>query len=169
MALPTGKNITPDTKLHFMTEDEHFMREALKEARVAFDNNEVPVGAVIEYKGEVYATGRNRRIEKNSAISHAEIEAIQVAGAKLGDWRLEGMTLYVTSEPCIMCAGAIIHSRIKRVVYGCKEPKMGAVESIFRIFDINELHHKPEYVSGVSENECSGILTEFFQKVRKSK
>ena len=149
-----------------MTEHERFMREALKEARLAFDNNEVPIGAVIEYKGEVYSTGRNRRIEKNSAISHAEIEAIQSACLKLGDWRLDGMTLYVTSEPCIMCAGAIIHSRIKRVVYGCKEPKMGAVESLCRVFDIDKLHHRPEYISGILEEECSGILTEFFQKVR---
>ncbi|MCX6112206.1 MAG: nucleoside deaminase [Proteobacteria bacterium] len=162
------KNITPDIKKqeHRIAECERFMREALKEARLAFDNKEVPIGAVIEYNGEIFARGRNRRIEKNSSISHAEIEAIQDACKKLGDWRLENMTIYITSEPCLMCAGAIVHSRIKKVVYGCKEPKMGAIESRHRVFDIeNDI----EYIGGILEKECSGILTRFFENIRKEK
>jgi tRNA(adenine34) deaminase len=148
---------------------ERFMLEALKEARLAFNEDEVPVGAVIEYRGEVFAKGHNRRIGKNSSIAHAEMEAIEEASRKHGDWRLEGMTLYVTSEPCIMCAGAAIHSRIGRVVYGCMEPKMGAAGSICNVFDIDKLHHKPEVLGGVLENECSAVLTEFFEKLRDKK
>jgi tRNA(adenine34) deaminase len=158
------KNITPDSKVH-----ESFMREALKEAKVAFDKNEVPIGAVIEYGGEIFTRSHNKRITKNSSIAHAEMEVIEEASKKLGDWRLEGMTLYVTSEPCLMCAGAMIHSRIKRVVYGCKEPKMGAVTSIYNAFDVEKLHHKPEVIGGVLEKECSAILSEFFKKVRMEK
>ncbi|MEI6092105.1 MAG: tRNA adenosine(34) deaminase TadA [bacterium] len=157
----TGRKTTPESKRH-----EYFMQEALKEARLAFDKNEVPVGCVIVYKDEIYSKGHNRRIEKSDPTSHAEIEAIQSACTKRADWRLEDMTLYVSSEPCLMCAGAIIHSRISKVVYGCKERKMGAVESIYRAFDINTLHHKVEYIGGVLEKECSDILTEFFKKIR---
>ena len=162
--MPTEKNITPDIKQH-----EYFMSEALKEARLAFDQEEVPVGAVIEYKGEIFSKGHNRRIEKKSSIAHAEIEAIEKACKKLGDWRLDGMTIYVTSEPCLMCAGAVVHSRIKKVVYGCKEPKMGALRSKYRVFDVNDLHHKVEYIGGILEKECAAILTEFFAKIRKNK
>ena len=121
---------------------------------------------MMKYKGKVYARGRNRRIEKNSAISHAEIEAIQNACNKLGDWRLQDMTLYVTVEPCIMCAGAIIHSRIKKVVYGCNEPKMGAVTSIVDIFDNEKLHHKPSVIGGVLKEECTDLLSSFFKNKR---
>jgi len=159
--MPTGNNITLKTKEH-----EKFMREAIKEALRASREGEVPIGAVIEYKGKVFARGHNKRIKKNSAIAHAEVEAIQKACKKNGDWRLEGMTLYVTSEPCIMCAGAIIHSRIGTVVYGCKEPKMGADGSLCNIFDIGKLHHRPRIIGRVLEQECSGILTEFFKILR---
>jgi tRNA(adenine34) deaminase len=158
-----GKNILPDRP----NNDEKFMRLAIEEALLASNEGEVPVGAVIEFNGEVFATGRNKRISKNSAIAHAEIEAIEAATKKLHDWRLQDMTLYVTTEPCIMCAGAIIHSRIKRVVYGCKEPKMGAVTSIVSIFDNEKLHHKTNVTGGVLEKECSSILSSFFENLRK--
>ena len=159
-----GKSILPDKKI--LNTDEHFMKLAILEATKASLDGEVPIGAVIEFNGELFATGRNSRISKCSAIAHAEIEAIEAAVKKNKDWRLEGMTLYITAEPCVMCAGAIIHSRIKRVVYGCKEPKMGAVESILNVFDIEKLHHKPEVTGGVLEKECSSLLSSFFQKLR---
>jgi tRNA(adenine34) deaminase len=143
------------------------MRQAIDQAKLSATENEVPIGAVIEYKGKIFATGRNRRIQKHSAIAHAEIEAIENAAKKLGDWRLEEMTLYVTVEPCIMCAGAIIHSRIKHVVYGCPEPKMGGVETLFHIFDNKKLHHKPKYTKGVMEDECGSLLKDFFKKCRE--
>jgi tRNA(adenine34) deaminase len=156
-----GKNILPDKSI-----DENFMSIAIKEARLAADEGEVPVGAVIEFNGELFATGHNKRISKNSAIAHAEIEAIEAAVKKHGDWRLADMTLYVTAEPCIMCAGAIIHSRIKRVVYGCSEPKMGAIISILNVFDNEKLHHKPAVTGGVLKEECSAILSAFFKNKR---
>ncbi len=158
-----GKNTLPDGPVN----DEKFMRLAIKEAIKASCEGEVPVGAIIEFNDKVFATGRNKRIKNNSAIAHAEIEAIERAVKKNKDWRLEGMTLYVTTEPCIMCAGAIIHSRIKRVVYGCAEPKMGAVASIFKVFDNKKLHHKPLVTGGVLAKECSNILSSFFKKIRK--
>lgn len=162
--MPTEKNITLELKRH-----DFFMQEALKEAKLAFDKNEVPIGCVIVYKDEIYSRGHNKRIQNSSPISHAEIEAIQDACKKRNDWRLEHMTLYVSSEPCLMCAGAIIHSRISKVVYGCREPKMGAVESVYKAFDIENLHHKVEYLGGILEKECSNILTEFFKKIRQSR
>lgn len=158
-----GKNILPESS---SINDEKFMNIALNEAVKAAKEGEVPVGAVIEFKGKVFARGRNKRIQKASAIAHAEIEAIEKAVRKNKDWRLEGMTLYVTTEPCIMCAGAIIHSRIKRVVYGCVEPKMGAVTSILNVFDNKKLHHRPSVTSGVLSKECSSILSSFFKKIR---
>lgn len=158
-----GRNILPDSPVN----DEKFMRLAIKEAVKASCEDEVPVGAIIEFNGKVFATGRNKRIKKNSAIAHAEIEAIEKAAKKNKDWRLTGMTLYVTTEPCLMCAGAIIHSRIKRVVYGCKESKMGAVTSILNVFDAKKLHHKPVVTGGVLEKECSNVLSSFFKNLRK--
>jgi tRNA(adenine34) deaminase len=149
-----------------INKNKYFMEQAIEQAKLAAAENEVPIGAVIEYKGEILSTGRNRRIQKSSAIAHAEIEAIEAAAKKLGDWRLEGMSLYVTIEPCVMCAGAIIHSRIKQVIYGCAEPKMGGVESIFKIFDHSKLHHKPKYIKGVMEDECRKLLRDFFKKKR---
>jgi tRNA(adenine34) deaminase len=156
-----GKNILPD-----ISTDEKFMSIAIKEAHLAASEGEVPVGAAIEFNGELFAVGHNKRISKNSAIAHAEIEAIEAAVAKNGDWRLQGMTLYVTAEPCIMCAGAIIHSRIKRIVYGCDEQKMGAVTSILNGFDNEKLHHKPTVTVGVLKEECSTILSSFFKSKR---
>ena len=161
-----AKNITPSRTNGPKSLDEYFMKQALVQARRAFNKEEVPIGAVIEYKGRVFSKAYNQRIKKNSALAHAEMLAIEKACKKLGDWRLEDMTLYVTCEPCLMCAGAIIHSRIKRLVYGCSEPKMGAIKSQYRVFNNKNSHHKVILKAGVLENDCKSILKEFFKNLR---
>lgn len=145
--------------------EEGFMEEALRLAREAFDAGEVPVGCVIVRKGEIVGRGRNRREGGKSALAHAEIEAIHDACRNLGGWRLWECTLYVTLEPCPMCAGAIINARIPKVVYGASDRKCGAVRSVCSLFDMNFNHH-PEVVAGVLEAECAELLTDFFQNLR---
>jgi tRNA(adenine34) deaminase len=149
--------------------DEFYMLIAVKEAEKAALKGEVPVGAVIVHNEKVVSKAHNLRISKNSSVAHAEILAIEKASRKTGDWRLEGMTLFVTCEPCIMCAGAVIHSRLKKVVYGCREPKMGAVESVYNVFNCDNLHHKPEIYGRVLEKECRKLLQDFFKRVRTDK
>ncbi len=148
--------------------DEKFMLEALKEAKKSELESEVPVGAVITFENKIIAVGRNRRELSKNAISHAEIEAINNACEFLHSWRLLGCTLYVTLEPCPMCAGAVINSRISRLVYGAKDPKAGSCGSVINLFDL-PYNHKPEIISGVLEKECSNILTNFFKKLRNIK
>nr|MBQ8244412.1 nucleoside deaminase [Oscillospiraceae bacterium] len=145
--------------------DERFMDEALALAREAFGQGEVPVGCVIVRKGEIVGRGRNRRETDKSALAHAEIEAIGEACRTLGGWRLWECTLYVTLEPCPMCAGAIINARIPRVVYGASDAKCGAVRGVCSLFDMHFNHH-PAVEAGIREAECSALLTEFFQKLR---
>ncbi len=145
--------------------DEQFMDEALALAREAFDAGEVPVGCVIVKDGEIVGRGRNRREKDKSALAHAEIEAISEACRNLGGWRLWQCTLYVTLEPCPMCAGAILNARIPRVVYGAGDKKCGAVRSVCSLFSM-EFNHHPKVESGIREEECAGLLTEFFQKLR---
>ena len=145
--------------------DETFMDEALILAREAFEEGEVPVGCVIVRKGEIVGRGRNRRERDKSALAHAEIEAIAEACRTLGGWRLWECTLYVTLEPCPMCAGAIINARIPRVVYGASDSKCGAVRGVCSLFDMNFNHH-PTVEAGIREEECAALLTEFFQKLR---
>lgn len=145
--------------------DEVFMKEALVLARQAADAGEVPVGCVIVRNGEIVGRGRNRREGDKSALAHAELEAIQDACRRLGGWRLWECTLYVTLEPCPMCAGAIVNARIPRVVYGASDAKCGAVQSVCSLFDMKFNHH-PAVESGVLEAECAALLTEFFQKLR---
>ena len=145
---------------------EKYMINALELAQEAFENGEVPVGCVIvSPDGTVIGSGRNRCIETRSATRHAEIEAIATAGRALGDSRLTGCTMYVTLEPCPMCAGAIINSRISRLVYGAKEPRFGSCGSVINLF-MENYGFSPEIYGGVMESECAGILGEFFQKVR---
>ena len=146
-------------------DDLDFMDEALVLAREAFDDGEVPVGCVIVRSGEIVGRGRNRREKGKSALAHAEIEAIGEACRNLGGWRLWECTLYVTLEPCPMCAGAIINARIPRVVYGASDAKCGAVGSVCSLFSM-EFNHHPTVESGIREEECAGLLTEFFQKLR---
>ena len=145
--------------------DEVFMAEALKLAREAFDEGEVPVGCVIVRGEEIVGRGRNRREGVKNALAHAEIEAINDACRRLGGWRLWECTLYVTLEPCPMCAGAIVNARIPRVVYGASDQKCGAVRSVCALFDMKFNHH-PAVEAGVLEEECGALLTEFFRKLR---
>ncbi len=146
-------------------EDLRFMEEALKLAAEAAEDGEVPVGCVIVRRGEIVGRGRNRRETGKTALGHAELDAIADACAKLGGWRLWDCTLYVTLEPCPMCAGAIINARIPRVVYGASDKKAGSCGSVCNLFSMNYNHH-PQVVSGVMEEECAALLKDFFEKLR---
>ncbi len=141
------------------------MQMALAEANIAFNKGEVPVGAVIVKNGEVIARGHNRREEKQNALSHAEIECINEACEKLGTWRLEDCTMYVTLEPCPMCTGAIINSRIKRVVFGAFDSKAGCMDSVLNLCDY-PFNHRPEIYGGIMEDKCKELLQEFFKEKR---
>ena len=145
--------------------DIKYMEKALELAREAFEDDEVPVGAVIVRNDEIVATGRNRREKEKNALLHAETDAINNACKALGGWRLWQCRLYVTLEPCPMCAGAIINARIPVVVYGAKDPKAGSVGSITDLFSMPYNHH-PQVVSGVMETECAGLLRDFFRSLR---
>lgn len=144
------------------------MSAALELAKQSAAEGEVPVGAVIVRNGEIVSTGRNRRESDKNAIVHAELQAIDRACSALGGWRLWECELYVTMEPCPMCAGAIINSRIKRVVFGAYDSKAGSCGSVINLFDL-PYNHKPELTGGYMEKECSAILTEFFKELRKKK
>lgn len=147
---------------------EIFMEVALDLAKEAFDEGEVPVGAVIVKEGKIISTGRNRREIGKNSLYHAEIEAIDKACKKLGRWRLLGCDLYVTLEPCPMCAGAIINSRIEKIFFGAKDLKAGSCGSVINLFEL-PYNHKPELFGGVLEEECSLILSKFFKNLRKNK
>ena len=145
--------------------DERFMKTAIALGEEASKEGEVPVGAVIVREGKIIATGRNRREALGNSLAHAEIEAINNACKVLGGWRLTGCTLYVTLEPCPMCAGAIVNSRIDRVVYGAADMKAGSAGSLFNLFEL-PYNHKPLVNSAVLEKECSAQLEDFFRKLR---
>lgn len=147
--------------------DEDYMRLALQEADCAAQKGEIPIGAVLVLEGEVVAKAHNMRETWQDATAHAEVVVIQEACKKLARWRLDDAILYVTVEPCPMCAGAIVNSRIRKVVYGCTDTKAGGVESIFNILSNPSLNHKPEIISGICENECRGIIKNFFKKRRQ--
>ena len=146
-------------------DDLYYMDKALKLAEEAAQAGEVPVGCVITLGDEIVGRGRNRREESGSALAHAEIEAIHEACTRLGGWRLWQCTLYVTLEPCSMCAGAILNARIPRVVYGASDKKFGACRSVCSLFDMNFNHH-PKVEAGVREEESAALLKEFFQNLR---
>ncbi len=146
--------------------DRPFMELALAEARLAAAEGEVPVGAVVVQNGRVIATGRNRRENDRNALAHAECEAIRSAGLALGNWRLTGCTLYVTLEPCPMCAGAIINARVDRVVYGAADPAGGCAGSLINLFAL-DLPHRPALTTGVLAEECRAVLAAFFQTRRR--
>lgn len=150
-----------------MLSDYDFMELALKEAREAYALGEVPIGAVLVMDGTVIATGHNMRETWHDATAHAEVIAIQEACRKLGRWRLTGATLYVTIEPCPMCAGALVMSRIDRLVYGSPDYKAGAVESLFNIVQNDALNHKIEVLAGVRADECATLMRDFFRERRK--
>lgn len=145
---------------------EGFMRQALDLAREAAARGEVPVGCVIVQGDRVVGRGRNRREEKQHTQSHAEMEAIQQANEALGSWRLDECTLYVTLEPCPMCAGAILNARIPRVYYGARDREMGACGGVLNLF-MEDFPQRPALVGGILEEECRGVLTDFFRQLRK--
>ena len=149
-----------------MTKQEEYMSLALDLAREAAAAGEVPVGCVIVKDGVVVGAGRNRREEKHSALSHAEVEAIAKANQALGSWRLDGCELYVTLEPCPMCAGAILNARISRVWYGARDSAFGACGGVVNLF-MEDFPNRPALVGGVLEEECRQVLTKFFQSLRR--
>lgn len=159
-----------DDLLADLQTDDYFMQQALREAGKAYAAQEVPIGAVIVREGKIIARAWNQVETLKDATAHAEMLALTSAQEAVGDWRLEGCTLYVTKEPCPMCAGAIVHCRPNRVVFGCPDPKGGAAGGWINLLDSNPpLNHKCETVSGVLENECVGILQTFFREARANK
>jgi len=142
------------------------MKEAIKEAKKAAKIGEVPIGCVIVYEDKVIARGYNKRNTKKTTLAHAELLAIQKASKKLGDWRLEDCTMYVTLEPCQMCAGAIIQARMKEVVVGAMNPKAGCAGSVLNILQMQEFNHQAELITGVMEEECKMVLQDFFKELR---
>ena len=149
-----------------LTDDEKFMKLALKEAKKAYNLGEVPIGCVIVYEGKIIGRGYNRRNTDKTTLSHAEITAIKKASKYIGDWRLEGCTLYVTLEPCQMCAGAIIQARMDRVVMGSMNPKAGCGGSLLNILESDLFNHQANVTRGVLDDECSALLTKFFKELR---
>ncbi|MBV7509611.1 tRNA adenosine(34) deaminase TadA [Bacillus sp. sid0103] len=150
-------------------QDEHFMKEAIKEAKKAEQLNEVPIGAVIVIDGKIVARAHNLRESEQNAVAHAELLAIDQACKERGSWRLEESTLYVTLEPCPMCAGAIILSRVNRVVYGAADPKGGCVGTLMNLLEDDRFNHQSDVTRGVLEEECGQMLSDFFRKIRERK
>jgi tRNA(adenine34) deaminase len=149
--------------------DARYMAVALTEARRAFESDEVPVGAVIVYRNAVIGAGYNRREEMQSPMAHAEMLAIEQASRRLGSWRLSKCCLYVTLEPCIMCVGAILQARLGRLVFGCLDPKGGAVESLYRLCEDTRLNHRLPAEGGVLSERCAKLLEQFFRRLRERK
>ncbi len=149
--------------------DEKYMKEAVRQAKKAYGIGEVPIGCVIVYEDKIIGRGYNRRTVDKNTLAHAELIAIRKACKKIGDWRLEGCTMYVTLEPCQMCSGAIVQSRIPRVVIGCMNPKAGCAGSILNLLQVEEFNHQTELTKGVLEEECSQMMKEFFKELRDSK
>lgn len=153
--MPTIKNI-----------HEKYMKEALKQAKKALALGEVPIGCVIVHEGKVIGRGYNRRNTDKNTLSHAEITAIRKASKYIGDWRLEECTIYITLEPCQMCAGALVQARMTEVVIGCMNPKAGCGGSILNLLEMPEFNHQVKVVRGVMEEECAALLKEFFKELR---
>ncbi|KKB33332.1 tRNA adenosine(34) deaminase TadA [Bacillus thermotolerans] len=149
--------------------DEFYMNLAIEEAKKAADLGEVPIGAIVVLDGEVIAAAHNLRETSQNAVTHAELLAIQDACKRAGSWRLEGAELYVTLEPCPMCSGAILLSRIERVVYGAKDPKAGCAGTLMNLLEDERFNHQSEVVSGVMEEECGSMLSSFFKEIRRRK
>ncbi len=152
-----------------LSEDERYMRQAITLAKKAAANGDVPIGCVIVHEGKVIARGYNRRNVDKTTLAHAEIMAIKKASKVLGDWRLEDCTMYVTLEPCQMCAGAIVQARIPKVVIGCMNPKAGCAGSILNLLDMKQFNHQVEVTRGIMETECSAMMSGFFAELRAKK
>jgi tRNA(adenine34) deaminase len=146
--------------------DEYFMREALRQAQKAYAAEEVPVGAVVAREGKIIARAHNQVELLKDATAHSEMLALTQAEAAVGDWRLTDCDLYVTKEPCAMCAGAVVHTRIRRVIFGCADPAGGAAGSVVNLLQMPGFNHRCEITSGVLQKECAAILQEFFRKRR---
>lgn len=156
-------------RINDMNIDEKYMKEALKQAKKAASIDEVPIGCVIVHDEKIIARGYNKRNKMHSTLEHAEIAAIKKASKALGDWRLEECTMYVTLEPCPMCAGAIVQARIPKVVIGAMNPKAGCAGSILNMFQIKEFNHQVESVHGVLQEECQSMMKNFFKELRERK
>ncbi len=152
-----------------MDKGEKYMREALKQAKKAYALGEVPIGCVIVYGDKIIGRGYNRRTIDKNPIAHAEMIAIKKASKKMDDWRLEDCTMYVTLEPCQMCSGAIVQSRMKKVVAGCMNPKAGCAGSILNLLQMEEFNHQVELEIGVLEEECSTLMKNFFKELREKR
>jgi tRNA(adenine34) deaminase len=151
---------------HFFARDEYFMRLALREAQRALEHDDVPIGAVVAHRGEPIAAGHNERELRQDPTAHAETIALREAARKLGSWRVLDAVLYVTLEPCAMCAGAIVLARIPRVVFGARDPKAGACGSVLDVLGEPRLNHRPQVASGLLAEECGVLLSEFFASRR---
>jgi len=152
-----------------LTTDEKYMKEAVRQAKKAYALGETPIGCVIVYQDKIIGRGYNRRTIDKNTLAHAELTAIRKAGRKMGDWRLEGCTLYVTLEPCQMCSGAIVQSRMTRVVVGCMNPKAGCAGSVLNLLQMPQFNHQAELTTGVLEEECSQMMKTFFKELRERK
>ena len=152
-----------------MNQAEKYMKAALREAKKAYALQEVPIGCVIVYEGKIIARGYNRRNTDKLTLAHAELMAIKKASKKLGDWRLEGCTMYVTLEPCQMCAGAIVQARVDRVVMGSRNAKAGCAGSVINLLQMEQFNHQVELTEGVLKEECSALMSGFFRELREKK
>lgn len=152
-----------------MTTDEKYMKEAIRQAKKAYQREETPIGCVIVYEGRIIARGYNKRNWKKNTLAHAEIIAINKASRIIGDWRLENCTMYVTLEPCPMCAGAIVQARIPRVVVGSMNPKAGCAGSVINLLQMPRFNHQAELTTGVLADECSRLMTGFFKELRQKR
>ena len=152
-----------------LTTDEKFMKEAIKQAKKAYAIGEVPIGCVIVHDGKIIGRGYNRRTIDKNTLAHAEIQAIRKACKKMNDWRLEECTMYVTLEPCQMCSGASVQSRMTRVVVGCMNPKAGCAGSVLNLLQMEEFNHQVDMEIGVLEEECSQMMKSFFKELRDAK
>lgn len=158
-----------ETSLDEINMDEMFMKEAIKQAKKAYKLEEVPIGCVIVHEGKIIARGYNKRNTKKNTLAHAEIIAINRASKMVGDWRLEECTMYITLEPCQMCAGAIVQSRMEKVVIGSMNPKAGCAGSVLNMLQMEQFNHQVELEIGILEEECSKLLKDFFKELRATK
>lgn len=152
-----------------MTTDEKYMKEAIKQAKKAAAAGDVPIGCIIVYDDKIIARGYNKRNAKKTTLAHAELLAMAKATKKIGDWRLEGCTMYITLEPCQMCAGAIVQARIPRVVIGTMNPKAGCAGSVLNLLQVEQFNHQVDVVYDVLREECSNMLSDFFRQLREQK
>ena len=152
-----------------MTREEKYMKEAIKQAKKAYAIGEVPIGCVIVYQDKIVGRGYNRRITDKNTLSHAELNAIKKASKVMGDWRLDDCEMYITLEPCQMCSGALVQSRIDEVVIGCMNAKAGCAGSVMNLLQVEGFNHQVKITQGVLEEECSTMLSDFFKRLREKK